>query len=261
MRFHRIRSVIFHAWHHMQHSRETWIDIGWFPVVTTLSLGGLTTYMSRLNNSPEAVFPLIAIVMWYALEVGNYSIALGALWEIWAKSFSSLFISPLSVEEFVFGHIIFSVFKQLIIISLLSMITTLLFGISPFIFGPMLPIYVFLLAIYGWGFGMFVFGLILRFGTGLQSLAWGLVFGLQPLIGIYYPIVSLPPQIQFIAKLLAPSHVMTSARNQLKNGAPLWDSIGFAFVLDMLALLFGYFFMKHMWHRARKTGALARMEE
>ena len=245
----------------MLHSRETWIDIGWFPVVSTLSLGGLTVYMAKQHNTPEAVFPLIAIVMWYALEVGNYSIAIGALWEIWAKSFSSLFISPLTVEEFVVGHIIFSLFKQAMIIGTLSILTTVLFGISPLTFGPILIVYLLLLAIFGWGFGMFVFGLILRFGTGLQSLAWGLVFGLQPLIGIYYPVDMLPAPIRAFSQVLAPTHVLTSARNQLSRGIPLWESIGVSFILDIIAVILGYMFMKSMWERARRSGSLARMEE
>ncbi len=245
----------------MLHSRETWIDIGWFPVVTTLSIGGLTTYISRQNGSTESLFPLVAIVMWYAIEVGNYSIAIGALWEIWARSFSSLFISPLTVEEFVAGHILFSIFKQVIIVGLLSLITTVLFGISPIIFGYMLPLYLVLLAIYGWGFGMFVFGLILRFGTGLQSLAWGLVVGLQPLIGIYYPLDVVPPVLRVLSDSISPSHVFRSARSQIAGGEPLWDAIGTALILDIMTAIMGYIFMKAMWKRAREQGTLARMEE
>jgi ABC-2 type transport system permease protein len=245
----------------MLHSRETWIDIGWFPIVNTLSIGGLTVYFASQTQAEGVLFPIVAIVMWYAIEVGNYSIAIGALWEVWARSFSSLFISPLTIEEFVMGHILFSIFKQVLIIGLLSLLTTVFFHMSPLVFGYMLPIYLLLFALYGWAFGMFIFGLILRFGTGLQSLAWGLVFALQPLIGVYYPIEILPAPVSFMAHLIGPTYVYMSARHQMMNGSPLWSELGIALMIDGIALLLGYLFMKAMWERARRAGTLARMEE
>jgi ABC-2 type transport system permease protein len=261
MRWHRIKAVMLHAWHHMLHSRETWVDIGWFPIVNTLSIGGLTMYFAGQAQTQEALFPIVALVMWYVIEVGNYSIAIGALWEIWARSFSSLFISPLRVEEFVVGHILFSVLKQVLILSILFVITSVLFHISPLVFGPVLPIYLVLLALYGWAFGMFVFGLILRFGTSLQSLSWGLIFALQPLIGIYYPVEVLPTPVRLLADFIGPTHVYHSARHQFLTGVPLWSDLSRALVIDLVALMIGYIFMKMMWERARRAGTLARMEE
>ena len=39
---------------------------------------------------------------------------------------------------------------------------------------------------------MFVIGLVLRFGTGAEALAWGILFVVMPLSGTFYPVSALP---------------------------------------------------------------------
>ncbi len=261
MHLRRILTVMKHAWHHMLHSRETWVDVGWFPVINTLVFGGFATYIASQSGYVSAQLTIINIVLWYAIDVGSYSIAVGALWEVWARSFSSLFISPLTLPEFVAGHILFSSVKQVLILAILTTLCFVIFHVSPLQLGLMLPIYIVLLGLYGNAFGMLIFGLILRFGTGLQSMAWGLIMILQPLIGMYYPVEILPYPIQIFSKLLAPSYIFASIREQVATGSPNWGFVGIAGTLDILSLVFGYLFMKHMWERARRAGTLARMEE
>lgn len=261
MRWHRVSAIMLHTLYHFRHSRETWVDLGWSPVINIFVIGGLSTYFVLQGNLSPIQFITLAIIFWHVIEIGSYSIAVGALWEVWAKSFSNLFITPLSVEEFVIGQIVFSLVKQLLLIIVLSTVAGLVFHAFLLTFGILLPVYFLLLAMYGWAFGMFVLGLILRFGTNIQSLSWSLIFILQPFIGIFYPIRLLPQAIQRVALIFAPTYVFEAARLQFETGLMHIDYLLKAAILDIIALIIGYYFMKYMWEWARKTGALARMEQ
>ena len=50
-----------------------------------------------------------------------------------------------------------------------------------------------ILMVGGWAIALFVVGLILRFGNGAEALAWGIMFVVMPLGGVFYPVEALPP--------------------------------------------------------------------
>ena len=45
-----------------------------------------------------------------------------------------------------------------------------------------------ILLVVGWAIALFVIGLVLRFGTGAEALAWGILFVVMPLSGVFYPV-------------------------------------------------------------------------
>ena len=47
-----------------------------------------------------------------------------------------------------------------------------------------------LLLLAGWSVSLFVVGLVLRFGQSAEVLAWGILFVVMPLSGVFYPVVS-----------------------------------------------------------------------
>ena len=261
MRWHRVRTIVWHAWHHLSHSVETWMDIFWFPMIQAFVFGGVALFFSRIGGKMNASYVVMGIILWYAMEAGTYSITVGVLWEAWAHSFSSLFVSPLTLEEFVAGHMIFGLFKQLGLVSLLSLVGFLTFRFSLLSVGITLPIHLLLLIIFGNAIGMFVLGLILRLGTRLQSLAWGFIYVIQPVIGVFYPVSVLPKSVQAIAYALPPTYILESARAALSTGSPVWQDLWAAAGLNIIYVVLSYLFMKRMWEWARRAGALARMEE
>ena len=43
---------------------------------------------------------------------------------------------------------------------------------------------------FSWAMGLMIAALVLRLGLGAESLAWALIFLIQPLSGVYYPIAT-----------------------------------------------------------------------
>lgn len=260
MRFRRVKAVIIHSGHHLAHSVETWVDIFWIPIIQALVFGGVALFFARTAGE-AAQFIVLGILLWSGMEAGSYAIAVGALWEIWAKNFINFFVSPVTLEEFTLGHIVFGLFKQFLTVGALSAVIYFIFHFSLLTIGPTLPIDFFLLMIFGYAVGMFALGMILWFGTRIQSIAWSLIFVIQPLVGVFYPVSILPPWVQKIAFTLPPTYVFESARAAMLTGKANWDYLWMASILDAVFLTTGYLFMKAAWNRARRSGRLAKIEE
>lgn len=107
---------------------------------------------------------------------------------------------------------------------------------------------------------MIALALILRFGTRIQSVAWGLIYILQPIVGVFYPVSVLPDWVQKIAFAIPPTYVFESARMAAVSGAPRWDYLAYAILLTVLYGCVAYWYMKYSWEYARRAGTLAQME-
>lgn len=239
---------------------ETWTDIFWFPVINMAVLSGLAVFMRESGSAINGKSLVAGLILWFALEPASYSVAVGALWEIWSKSFSALFISPLTISEFIAGQMIFSLMKEAALISIVSAISYFIFGFSLLSLGPIVIVYILLMMLFGWACGCFILGLVLRFGTRIQSLAWGLIYAVQPFVGLYYPVDIFPRFVRYVSYALPPTYVYNAMRANLA-GHQADGQLILAFGLNILYFLLGYAFMKRMWDRARRAGALARMEE
>jgi len=261
MNLRRVRAIFVHAWYHLSHSVETWVDVFWFPIINTLIFGLVALYFSRGGAANQSSIILLGILLWQIIEMGCYSIAVGALWEVWSQSFSSLFVSPLRLREYVLGQILFGLIKQTGVFLILSTVAFVAFKFWIWQIGWMLPIYALLLAVFSWSFGMFVLGLILRFGTSIQSLSWGLIYMIQPLVAVYFPVTIVPSQLRWISFLLPPTYVFESARRQWLTGAIDQSSLLVALGLDVVYLVVSGLFLGYMWGQAKQTGVIVRMEQ
>ena len=85
----------------------------------------------------------------------------------------------------------------------------------------LVPIVAVLLVV-GWAISLFVMGLVLRFGTGAEALAWGVMFVLLPLSGVFYPTEALPTVLQPIALALPTTHAFTALRSLVDGNGSDW---------------------------------------
>ena len=260
MNFKRVRTITLHSWYHLNHSVETWVDLFWFSTIQIIVFGLMATYFIQTGNTANAQIILLGLVLWGVIVVGQYSVTIGALWEIWSKSFSNLFITPLTLTEFVTGHMIGGFFKASAVFLITSLLTIPLFDFSIFSLGPLLILFFLELIIFSWSAGMFIFGLILRFGTNIASLGWGLIYIVQPLAAVFYPLEVLPRSIRWLSFTFPVTYIFETARHLLTTREVLWAYILYASVLNIIYFILSYWFMNKMLIRGKRTGAFARME-
>ncbi len=258
MNVNRIKTVLLHSWYHANHSMETWMDLFWFSIVGALVYGFMMLFFAR-DNPEFAAALLIGMIMWEIVRAGQYCVTISIMWEIWSKSFSSLFISPLTLAELMVGQMISASIKTAITVGLVSLISLIAFGFSIFQLGIMFLVYFLLLLFFSYAAGLFIAGLILRFGTDIQSLAWALIFMLQPISAVFYPLSVIPEKIRWLAYVSPITFVMEAARYQYSTYAIHWQYVGLATGMTIVYFATAYWFLDRMYNRSRKTGSFARL--
>jgi ABC-2 type transport system permease protein len=260
MNVQRINTVVLHTWFHLTHTLETWVDLVWNAGLQMLLFAFLASAFGDKTDPTTAWSMLAGMIFWNFIWVAQYSLTIGVLWEIWSKSLTSLFITPLTLEEFFVGQMVSSVLKAFISVAITAAIGFVVYGFSIFIFGWYLPLYALMLLIVGWAFGMLMMSLIFRYGTDVQSLSWSLVFLIQPFGGVFYPATILPPVIRFIPYSFPTSYIFDSMRIQMQGGTPDPLTLGKGFMLSLIYLGIGYCLLKYSFAKAKASGSLARME-
>jgi len=259
MRWHRIKTVLLHSRYHLAHSMETWMDVFWYPFIQVLVFGLIALYFAEGGGAERSQHIILGLVLWQVIAVGQYSVSLSVMWEVWSHSFSNLFISPLTMKEFMAGQMIVSFLKAVVVFLMAAILGGMFFKFSVFSLGWWLVIYFLELLVFAWASGMFILGLIFRYGVDIQSLAWSLIYLVQPLGAVFYPVEILPLWLQRIAYFFPTTFIFGAARSQLK-GVIDWQQIHLATGVNLIYIVFGYWFMMRMLKRSKEAGAFVRME-
>lgn len=258
MKLHRVWASALHSWYHLNHSMETWIDLFWFSLIDILVFGLISSFF--VSSTQQAQFLVAGIIMWEIVRIGQYTVTVGMLWEIWSKSFSSLFISPLTIWEFIAGQAVSGFLKSVVVTVAVSLIAWLVFDFNVLTIGILALIFYFcVLFAFSVAAGIFVLSLIIRYGTNIQSLAWGLIFLVQPLSAIFYPVEVLPAVIRPLAYLSPVTYIMESVRSQLSGNSMLFSNITIAVLLSTFYLAGSIWVANNALTKSKMTGAFARM--
>jgi ABC-2 type transport system permease protein len=114
------------------------------------------------------------------------------------------------------------------------------------------------LLVVGWAISLLVIGLVLRMGTGAEALAWGVMFVLLPLSGVFYPIDALPTVLQPIAQLLPTTHAFAALRSIVDGNGSDWAEIGIAAIGAVVMLFLAMWYLVAMLKLFRKRGYITR---
>src|SRR5262249_43980228 len=119
----------------------------------------------------------------------------------------------------------------------------------------------FSLIAFGWSIGLFVAGLVLRYGLGAESFAWAVIFALAPLCGVYYPTSILPAWAQALAALLPPSYIFNGMRLVLIDHVVRLNDLFVAAGLNIVWLALGIAAFLIFHNQARERGMLLQLGE
>lgn len=259
MNKHRLKFVVLHTWFHFRHSLETWVDIFWNPAIQIWIYALIALSFSK-NGDPRGLYIFVGMIFWQIIWVGQYALTIGALWEIWARSFSGLFISPLSMNEFLVGQMISGFIKSLLAVIMSCLISFVLYNYSIFSLGWMIPVYYIEFLVFSWAAGLLVLSLIFRYSTQVQSLSWALIFLVQPFGAVFYPVSVLPESVRWISYSLPVTFTFETIRKQMDTGVVDWYMLGIAGVLNIIWFVAGWYIFQFTFRAAKRSGAFARLE-
>jgi ABC-2 type transport system permease protein len=140
-------------------------------------------------------------------------VSLAFMEEMWARNLGHLFVSPLRPWELVASMFAVSLIRTAIGVIGAATMAALFYDFwIVAALGPALAAFAASLLIFGGSLGLLIAAMIMRLGLAAESLAWGVVFLLQPLSGVFYPIATLPGWLQPVAWLLPSAWVFEGMR-------------------------------------------------
>jgi ABC-2 type transport system permease protein len=243
---------------HLYLLRGSWprvFELMYWPTVQMILWGFITTFLvGRSSWLAQASGVLIsAVLLWDVLFRGQLGVSIVFLEEMWSRNLGQLFVSPLRPLELVAALVTMSLIRTLIGVGGAALIAIPLFHYSIFDFGFALIAFFLNLIVMGWAIGLIMSAIVMRHGLGAESVAWGAIFIVQPVTGVYYPIEVLPHWLQQVAFFLPSSHVFAGMRAALFDHVFRLDLLLKAMALNVVyvAVAIGVFLMYYRIARIR----------
>src|SRR5258707_158905 len=205
-----------------------------------------------LNSVASAGFNFVpmllgAVLLWDFMVRVMQGVTLAFFEDVWTRNFLNIFATPLSIPEYISGLVISSVATSSVGLVVMIILATTVFGLSFFIYGAMLVPFLAVLFLLGIALGILGSAIVLRLGPAAEWFIWPIPALLSPFAGVFYPLSTLPPWMQFIARLLPASYVFEGMRaviaHRSLSAPPLFWGAGLAvFYLLLTSWLFGRVF-------------------
>lgn len=256
MKAHRIYAIILRNVYFFRHSLDRWTDAFWWPTIDIVTWGLTSAYFqTHAHVFPPIVWYILSgIVLWIVVYRSQYEINVGFLDDIWNKNVINIFVSPLTFREWAFSFILIGIIKVSATFIFSAFLAFVLYKLNIFLYGFYLIPFLILLLLTGIWVSFFVSGLILRYGTRVQSLAWTLLVILLPFSAVYYPVAILPHWAQVIAEIVPTSYVFEGMREVLAHGVLDWSKLMISFILNCIYLIGMGIFLKRSFNSMLQKG-------
>jgi ABC-2 type transport system permease protein len=257
----RIKAVARRHYFVMLRSPHRLFDVTVWPLVDAILFGSIGAFIAEgQDRGGEIAFAYLVggIVLWHVIYQSQIAVSTGFLEETWSRNLLNLMVTPLKELEYVAGVALFGLVKLAMGVGLVAVAALVFYSFNITDMGLGLIPIVTLLLVVGWVIALFVVGVVLRFGSGAEALAWGILFAVMPLSGVFYPVEALPGPLQPLAQALPTTHVFAAMRQLLDGKGLDWPAIGIAtsgtIVLAVAAL--GY--LAQMLKLFRERGYISR---
>jgi ABC-2 type transport system permease protein len=259
MSWQRVRAIARRQAYVLQRSPHRFYDITIWPLVDTLLFGSIGVYAGREGGvGAGAAFLLSGILLWHVVYQAQIALATGFLEETWSRGLLGLMVTPLREVEYVAGVALFGLVKLWLGVGAVALaavgfyafdITSLGFAFVP-IAGVLLLV--------GWAVALLVMGMVLRFGTGAEALAWGILFVVMPLSGVFYPVDALPVVLRPISLALPTTHAFAVGREVVAGDGIDWAQLGLAWLAALVLVALALWFVTAMLRLFRQRGYITR---
>jgi ABC-2 type transport system permease protein len=266
--FKRVGAMVLRYAYLLRASYTRVLDIIYWPAVQLLTWGFLQTYLVRAGalaapgGAAQAAGTLIgAILLWDILLRGQQGFCFSFIEELWSRNLPNILMSPLRPVEFVGALVTMSLIRLAVGVFPVTIMAILFFGFNLWALGVAFAAFFVVLMFFAWSIGLFVTGILLRFGLGAENLVWSLMFFVQPLGAVYYPVSTLPNWLQPISWMLPPTYVFEGLRGILIDRVIRWDLLAQGLAIDLFLFAAASAAFGLLLKSARRAGTLLQTGE
>lgn len=247
----------------LRHSFSRVLGVFYWITLELFLWGFITVWLQGIAK-PDLQVKLVmglmgGLIFWHIFYKAQQAVAVSFLEELWSRNVLNIFAAPIKPKEFIAGLMLVSILDAAFSFLLMAVLAGLLYAFHIFAFGfYILPFFVNAL-VFGWVLGFITIGFLIRFGQGIEMLAWSLPVLFQPFSAVFYPITVLPVIFQKIALFVPTSHLFEGMRLILQKHVFPTEDVIWASALNIVYIVGGMALFYWMLHSARKKGTLSRM--
>lgn len=257
----RILAIIWRHIYEIKHSWDHIADILFWPLIDIVVWGFVTIYLTKDASGYNLVSLLLgAVILWGAFFSIQRDMSVGFLDEVWSRNILNLFSTPLTIWEYITGLTVVNVVKMLLGLLATALIAWAFYSFNIFPYALKLFPFFANLLIFGLSLGIVITGLVFRYTTKVQVLAWGFAGLLQPISCVFYPLSILPMTLQKIALLLPTTHSFEGMRQILSTGTFSVNHFFWGLILNIFYLAFALIFFKKIFEITKNKGLLVKLD-
>ncbi|MBD3314112.1 hypothetical protein GF345_06735 [Candidatus Woesearchaeota archaeon] len=262
MKFYRVNALLLKFWFITRNSLDRVFEIVYWPFIGLLIWGFTANYVLDISSHPQVLNVLLGgAVLWTFYQRAMQDIGVYILEDFWSRNVTNLLATPMRLSEFVTSIFAFGLVRSILTFSFLAFLAFIFYSFNVFSAGIFaVAVFSIVLLLLGWFFGIFVAGLIFRYGLRIQVFAWSFSFLIQPFSAVFYPLSTLPAWLQNICLMIPSTYAFEGMRHAFSTGDILWGHFGIAIVLDLVLLAVGYWFFGKCIRSAKRTGILTKLE-
>ena len=261
--WHRVYALVLRYFYLLRSSWPRLLEQIYWPTMQMIVWGFVTLFLAGHSSwvAQATGVLLSAVLLWDVLFRSQLGVSVPLMEEMFARNLAQLFVSPLRIAEFVLALMAISFLRTLIGVGAAALLAIAFYGISVFELGWPLLAFFCNLMVFGWAIGLVICALLIRFGLGMESLAWASIFALAPISCIYYPLSALPDWLHVPALSFPASHVFEGMREVLFERRFDLARLAWASGLNLFYLAAGASVFLWAAHAARVRGLLLRVGE
>lgn len=259
MRRHRVEALLLKYYYNMRRNLDRVFDVFYWPAVGLFTWGFTTLYLEDVTRSSRFIaFFLGGFILWTLVQRTQQDISVALLEDFWNDNVYNTFSSPLTTPEIFVATSLYGMIRSLAAFAFLFVLALSFYAFNVLSIGVLaVALLAFSLVVFGCALGIFVAGLVYRFGMRIQVFAWSTVFVLQPFSLVFYPRETLPTGFYEISLALPTSYVFEGMRQAISAGVVPWRAVGISIVLGVGYLVVGYATFAFLLEQSRQYGYLA----
>ena len=224
--------------------------------------GFISIYLAESNFAGANIVTVLlgAVIFWDLLSQSQRTVSVTFLEEVWERNFLNIFVTPLSLLEFLASTVVLGFIRVLMVATVMAGLAFVLYTFNIFTFGFYLIPFVANLLLFGWILGIFTTAIILRYGSSAQVLAFGFILLIQPFSAVFYPASVLPESVRWLSFILPSTHVFEGMRAVLATGSSALPELAWAFFLNMIYFAVVLFFFYKMFEQVKAKGRLLKLD-
>jgi ABC-2 type transport system permease protein len=264
--FARVGAMILRYVYVLRSSPPRLLEMVYWPTVQMLTWGFLQSYFAS-SVAPQggagklAATLVGAVLLWDVLLRTQQGFSFAFVEELWSRNLANLLMSPLTPAEHIVSLMTVSLVRLTVGVVPVTIMAIWFFGFNLWALGVALGAFFAILAMFAWSIGLLVAGLLMRYGLGVEALIWSLIFAVQPLGCVYYPVAALPVWLWPAAYALPPTYVFEGLRGILLDHVLRVDLLSYGLLLDVVYFAAAVFAFLKLLAGARRVGSLLQTGE